>query len=94
MVHQSFGPSQLGQSGGQQAVVSVHDGQALVLQLNPQRSEALLRLYACLWIIGTLVSGRKWESADLELLQFQLDVGRRPQAFVVHGWQGAAHLDR
>lgn len=47
MVHQSFRMTNVGQSGGQQAVVSVDDGQTLVLQLNPQRSEAFFRIYFC-----------------------------------------------
>lgn len=46
MVHQSFRMTNVGQPGGQQAVVSVDDGQTLVLQLNPQRSEAFFRLYS------------------------------------------------
>lgn len=46
MVHQSFRVTNVGQPGGQQAVVSVDDGQTLVLQLHPQRSEAFFRLYS------------------------------------------------
>lgn len=46
MVHPSFRMTNVGQSGGQQAVVSVDDGQTLVLQLDPQRPEAFFRLYS------------------------------------------------
>lgn len=55
MVHQSFRMTNLDQSGGQQAVVSVNDGQTLVLQLNPQRSEVFFRRYSGFPFLSTSV---------------------------------------
>lgn len=44
VVHQAFGLADVGQSGGQQAVVPVHHGQTLVLQLDTPTSGALSHL--------------------------------------------------